>query len=479
MSTLKKNIILNGINTITGIIFPVITFPYAARVLLPEGIGTINFLNSIIGYIVLFTTLGIPIYGIKKIAQCGNDRRERDKTAIEIISLNLILGIVGYLIVWVLANYIPKIHERALLFYILSFSIFFTIIGVNWFYQGIEDFKFITVRSILIRCLSAVSLFVFVKDETDLVAYCVILVSSTVGNNIINIVHLRKYIVIKDFLGKELDIKRHLYPILTTSAIILIINLYYNITPLFIGFLSNDTQVGFFTAGNKITYIGTMIVVSITGALLPHCSKLLAAGDEKGFKDIINKSLNLFSFLSYPLVIVTMVLAKPIIMIFCGDDYDESIMVLLIVAPVMFFGVMSNFFVNQIYYPLDKIRIIIISVTIGAIFNIISNVVLIPQMGASGGAIAMLLGEFSVFTTLLICGKKVLPFKIGKIFPIRYFFISCVMGILIIIVTSSFQNNIIKLLIGTVIGFLFYIGVLMLLKDRSIRNYLLPLIRKS
>ena len=148
MSSLKGNIILNYINTLAGLVFPIITFPYASRVLLPEGIGVVNFQNSIIGYIVLFTSLGIPLYGVREIAKCRNDLELRDRTTVEITILSIILSLLGYIVVWLLGEYVPRIREELTLFYILSLTIIFTGIGVHWFYQGIEDFLFITVRGL-------------------------------------------------------------------------------------------------------------------------------------------------------------------------------------------------------------------------------------------------------------------------------------------------------------------------------------------
>ena len=199
MTSVKNNILLNGLNTITGIVFPVITFPYAARILLPDGIGAINFLNSIISYIVILTSIGIPMYAVKEIAKYRDDKEQRDKITIEIIILSTFLCLLGYIGVWILAKFVPQIHQQATLFYILSLTILFTAIGVNWFYQGIEDFKYITIRAIIIRSLAAIALFIFVKDSSDLLIYGWILVGSTVGNNIINFIHLRKYLSFKFF----------------------------------------------------------------------------------------------------------------------------------------------------------------------------------------------------------------------------------------------------------------------------------------
>ena len=161
MSSLKGNIILNYINTLSGLIFPIVTFPYAARMLQPEGIGVVNFQNSIIGYIVLLTSLGIPLYAVREIAKCRSNIELRNQTTVEIIFLSFILCVFGYLIVFFIGLLVPRVQEELTLFYILSSSILFTAIGVQWFYQGIEDFLFITIRGLIIRFLCAISLFIF------------------------------------------------------------------------------------------------------------------------------------------------------------------------------------------------------------------------------------------------------------------------------------------------------------------------------
>ena len=126
MSSLKTNVLLNYINTITGIIFPVITFPYASRILLPDGIGIVNFQSSIIGYIVLFTSLGIPLYAVKEVAKYRDDIALRNKTTAEITILSLLLSLLGYVVVFLIGKFVPQINANISLFYILSSTILFT-----------------------------------------------------------------------------------------------------------------------------------------------------------------------------------------------------------------------------------------------------------------------------------------------------------------------------------------------------------------
>ena len=465
MSSIKDNILLNGLNTVTGILFPVFTFPYAARVLLPEGIGTINFYNSLIGYIVLLTSLGIPLYAVKEVAKYRDNKVERDKTTVEIIILSTILCALGYIVVWLLAKYVPQIHKQTSLFYILSLTIVLTSIGVNWFYQGIEDFKFITIRAIIIRILAATALFIFVKNNSDLLIYGMITVGSTVGNNFINFVHLRKHIDLTPIRIKDLEFRKHIRPTLAVFVLNLIISLYIQLNSIMLGFISGDEQVGYFTAGTKITHIGLTLVSSISTVLLPRCSHLLKIGDSERFTNVINKSLSLILALTLPMCVGLMVLAYPIVIVFCGTDYLSSIPVLYLNAPVVVFISLTNLIGIQVLYPMDKVRIVILSVSGGAVANLLLNFILIPPFGATGAAISTLIAEFTVLLIQIISGRNYLPFKIKSFIRPKYIISSVIMALTVYFASMFFDANWIKVLIGILGGCLTYTILLACFKD--------------
>ena len=465
MASVKGNIILNGINTVTGIIFPMITFPYAARVLMPDGIGTVNFLNSIISYIVLLTGLGIPVYAVREVAKYRDNLILRDRIAVEIICLSFLLCLLGYAGVWALAEFVPQIHQDMALFYVLSLSIVFTSIGVNWFYQGIEDFKFITVRAVVIRTLAAIALFLFVKDEGDLLIYGLILVGSTVGNNFINFVHLRKYIRLSLIKIGDLDILRHIKPALQVFVLLLIISLYVHLNSIMLGFISGDEQVGYFTAGTKMSHIGLTIITSLGTVLLPRCSHLVKIGDKAGFESIIKKSLNVTLALSLPMTAGLMILAYPVTLVFCGQEYVESIPVLYINASVIIFVSLANVTSNQVLYPMDKIKLVLISVTSGAVVNLLMNFILIPRCGAVGAAVSATLVEFIVLFVQLVFGRKYYPFKISDLVVWRYIISTIVMSVLVLLCMFAIPSNVWQVVIGGCVGAVSYFMMLVLMKD--------------
>lgn len=478
MASLKGNIILNSINTITSVLFPIITFPYAARVLLPEGIGLVNFQYSIINYIVLLTSIGIPLYAVKEIAKCRDHVIERNRATIEIILLSLIICLIGYVAVWAIAKYIPQIHQNAELFYILSFAILFTAIGVDWFYKGIEDFKFITIRAVVIRILAAASLFLFVKDSNDVLIYGAVIVGSTVGNNFINFIHLRKYINLHEIEIKSLNIARHIKPALHIFILNLIISLYIQLNSIMLGFISGDESVGLFTAGTRITHVGLMLISSIGTVLLPRCSHLYKIGDQDGFSSVIKKSLRLTIGLSLPMMLGLVILAKPVTMIFCGQDYAGSIPVLYWNAPVVLFISLTNVLGIQILYAKDKINLVIASVTGGALINLLLNLFLIPKFGATGAAISTFFAELAVLLIQIIIGRHDFPFRWMQLNVSNYIVGSMVMGIGVYITAYILNTDALKLIVGLTIGVLIYMVFLTIRRDALCMELFKYILRK-
>lgn len=456
MSSLKGNIILNYINTLSGLIFPVVTFPYAARVLQPEGIGVVNFQNSIIGYIVLLTSLGIPLYAVREIAKCRSDVNLRNRTTVEITVLSVILALLGYLAVYVIGIFAPRIQEELSLFYILSLTIIFTAIGVQWFYQGIEDFLFITIRGLIIRFLCALSLFIFVKDKDDLLIYGLVVVGSTVGNNLINFIHLRKYIKFCSIEWKKLNIIKHIKPAFSIFMLTVITSIYVQLNTIMLGFMVDDRAVGLFTAGNKLTHILLSVVTSLGTVMLPRCAHLISEGKIDDFNHIITKSYHFMMFMAIPLTVGIILLARPITLCFCGEDYADSITVVIYTAPVIVFIGLTNIIGIQVLYPYGKEIIVIVSTLVAACLNVILNFLLIPLFAESGAAISMLTSEISVFLVQMKWGGRYIPFSLIDRQILNYFLAAIIMSAGILL-CHSVDNIWGQMLMGSLLGAFFYL----------------------
>lgn len=411
------------------------------------------------------------MYAVREVARYQNDKVSRDRITLEILALSFILCLLGYVAVIILAIFVPQIQEQSALFFILSLSILFTSIGADWFYQATENFRFITIRALIIRAVSAACLFIFVKSEKDLLFYGIIFVGSTVGNSIFNFVYLRKQIQFSCLTIKKLKITHHLKPSLQIFMLNVITSLYLQLNSVMLGFMTDDDQVGYFTAGTRISQISLTLITSLSTVLIPRCSHLIKEGNLEGFGKIINKSLNVTMSLAYPMALGLMVLAVPVTLIFCGDEYMDSIPVLLFNAPLIAIISLTNVMANQTLYPMGKMKEVIICVSGGAVTNIIFNFLLIPYFQATGTAIATLLAESAVCGCLLVIGKSYYPFDVKKIFKIQYLIPAIVMVIAIYPLSFILENKWILLVVGVTLGFVVYTLLLFLRRDPMVEEF--------
>lgn len=410
--SVKNNLILNVINSGTQVLFPLITFPYVCRVIGVEGMGQVDFFNSIISYIYLFTSLGIPLYAIREVARVSDDVKIMNKTVAEIFSLSLCLTLMGYVVVGLLCICVPQIREAHTLFVILSLYLFFSAIGCEWFYQGIEDFKYITIRGICVKLLSVILLFISVRSSSDLLLYGVYCVLGSVGGNIFNFVRLRKYIHKEYLIYDELNIRRHIVPVLKVFVFSLITSFYLKLNPAILGFVSGNSSVGYYGAAVKLVTIMLTLTTCLSQVIMPRASKLIAGNQKEEYAVLVQKSFDCMLLFAIPLSIGLICVAPYAIKVLCGDGFIESVFASQIVAPIVVLVGVSNVIGIQILYPSGDIKDVIISCGIGALINVFLCIVLIPPYAHVGAAIAYLGAELSTTLAMCIISKHKIPIKL-------------------------------------------------------------------
>ena len=407
--SVKVNYILNLINTGTQMLFPLITFPYVCRVIEADGIGQINFFQSIISYISLFTCLGIPMYAIREIARDRSDVVQMNRSAMEILLLHSMLTLVGYAIVAILCLTVPQIQVNIPLFLILSLTIFFTAIGCEWFYQGIEDFKYITIRGLIIKTVSVVLLFIFVKSKTDLLYYGCYTVFGVLGGNIFNFFRLRKYIHRENIIFSELHIKRHVKPVLKVFSFSVVTSIYLQLNTVLLGFLKNALAVGYFAAATKVMQMLLMMSSCLGSVMMPRASHLIAENKEDEFNRLIQKSYDFTLAIALPMTIGLIFCAPSLITALCGVKFEHSILPSQIIAPIILMVAISNVFGIQVLFPKGKINIVTLCCGIGAVADLILNLCLIPFFSYIGTSIAYLGAEVATTVSMYFIGRKYIP----------------------------------------------------------------------
>lgn len=407
--SVKVNYILNLINTGTQMLFPLITFPYVCRVIEADGIGQINFFQSIISYISLFTCLGIPMYAIREIARDRSDVVQMNRTAMEILLLHSMLTLVGYAIVAILCLTVPQIQVNIPLFLILSLTIFFTAIGCEWFYQGIEDFKYITIRGLIIKTVSVVLLFIFVKSKTDLLYYGCYTVFGVLGGNIFNFFRLRKYIHRENIIFSELHIMRHIKPVLKVFSFSVVTSIYLQLNTVLLGFLKNALAVGYFAAATKVMQLLLTMSACLGSVMMPRASHLIAENKEAEFNRLIQKSYDFTLAIALPMTIGLIFCAPSLITALCGVKFEHSILPSQIIAPIILMVAISNVFGIQVLFPKGKINIVTLCCGIGAVADLILNLCLIPFFSYIGTSIAYLGAEVATTVSMYFIGRRYIP----------------------------------------------------------------------
>lgn len=404
--SVKVNYILNLINTGTQMLFPLITFPYVCRVIEADGVGQINFFQSIISYISLFTCLGIPMYAIREIARDRSDVIQMNRTAMEILLLHSMLTLVGYAIVAILCLTVPQIQVNIPLFLILSLTIFFTAIGCEWFYQGIEDFKYITIRGLIIKTVSVVLLFIFVKSKTDLLYYGCYTVFGVLGGNIFNFFRLRKYIHRENIIFSELHIKRHVKPVLKVFSFSVVTSIYLQLNTVLLGFLKNALAVGYFAAATKVMQMLLTMSACLGSVMMPRASHLIAENKEDEFNRLIQKSYDFTLAIALPMTFGLIFCAPSLITALCGVKFEHSILPSQIIAPIILMVAISNVFGIQVLFPKGKINIVTLCCGIGAVADLILNLCLIPFFSYIGTSIAYLGAEVATTVSMYFIGRR-------------------------------------------------------------------------
>lgn len=439
-------------------LFPLITFPYVCRVIEADGVGQVNFFQSIISYISLFTCLGIPMYAIREIARDRNDVVKMNRTATEILLLHSMLTLVGYIIVAILCLIVPQIQVNIPLFLILSLTIFFTAIGCEWFYQGIEDFKYITIRGLIIKTISVVLLFIFVKSKTDLLYYGCYMVFGVLGGNIFNFFRLRKYIHRENIIFSELHIKRHLKPVLKVFSFSVVTSIYLQLNTVLLGFFKNALAVGYFAAATKVMQMLLQMSACLGSVMMPRASHLIAENKESEFNALIQKSYDFTLAIALPMTVGLIFCAPNLITALCGVKFENSILPSQIIAPIILMVAISNVFGIQVLFPKGKINIVTLCCGIGAVVDLVLNLCLIPFFSYVGTSIAYLGAEVATTISMYFIGRKYLPITCFKKNHLNYL-LGCILMAIVLYAIADMQFSTISILIlqgcsGIVVYFL-------------------------
>jgi O-antigen/teichoic acid export membrane protein len=471
--SVKNSVFYNVLLAISQVFFPLITFPYLARTLGPEHVGVLNFAESIAKYFVMLAALGIPIYGIREIAKVQNELKARTKIFAEIFTINLICTLGLSFLFLGAVFFIPQLNNEKVLFYWTIAYFFFQVFYLEWFFNGMNQFKFIAIRQFVIRFFFIIFVFVLIKSQFDYVNYMRMQFGLSVLLAIINFNNLSKHISLNKETFSNLDLRKHIKPLLYIFLTIFSISIYFSLDTILLGFLANNESVGYYSTALKLNKLIIAVFGAVTVAIFPSLINLYHSQQIEKFRELIRQVFFVLVSLSIPAIVIFISCAKEIVHVLFSQNFDRSILPLQITAPLILIVSLSSIFGFQVLSALAKDRQILYSAIIGMSVSVVLSILLVPSLMEVGEAITILVTELSVSVSFIYFTKKY--FKVGGL---TNMFLKQLVGALpyivfVIIFKSIINDSIMVLTSISIISLIWFcIYHLFILKNSYFKVYL-------
>jgi len=412
---LKKNISYSVILTLSTYLVPLFVYPYVTRVLGPAGIGYVDKVDSLIDYCVLFSMMGLTTIGIREVARCRSDKAQLQKTFSSLFALNLLSTAVVLAVLGVLVLTVPSFHDRSRMFLIGMTKIVSNLFWIEWFYKGLENFRYITIRSVILRLLFIAAVYLFVKEETDVMVYYILWVGLTFGNAVCNWSYKNRF---TRFSLRDVSLADVWKPVVLIGLFAVFSAIYTKLNVFFLGEKCGDTQVGYYTASTRLYSVLIALFTSVTSVMIPRMSVLLKEGQMQEVRSLTTKTFSLLFMFAFPVLIFFELFAPEFIMLFTGMDFRfaGAVIPMRIVMCQLFVIGSEQIFILQLLVPSGHDRHAVLCAIAGALVCVVANILLLPGMGAVGSAIAWVSAECTVLVIASVFVKKFLsieyPFRL-------------------------------------------------------------------
>ena len=409
--SVRHHFLMNALLSISNFLFPLITFPYVSRILLPEGTGRVKFASSVIAVFAMIAQLGIPTYGIRACAQVRDSRRKLSETVRSLVSINLVTSLFAYLLLFVGTRFIPQLAEERSLIVLTSTMILFNTVGMEWLFKGLEQYTYITIRSVLFKLLALVLTFILVREQNDIMIYTALSVLASSASQVLNFFYARKFVDLlpvnssteEHFEERSSvihtwwqDIQKHISPTIIFFAMAAATTIYTNLDVLMLRFMTNATEVGYYDAAIRIRAILLTVVASLGTVLMPRAAYLIEEKRYEEFKGILTRAMHYVLLTAIPLTLFFLVFGDKALILFSGEAYQPGITALRFLIPTIFLVGITNILGIQVLVPLGKEKQVLYSELAGGAVDFLLNLILIPRLASTGAAIGTLAAEFVV-----------------------------------------------------------------------------------
>ncbi|MGV0936463.1 flippase [Empedobacter falsenii] len=479
--SLHANYIFSIIRIFTSSIIGLLIISHANKSLGPIYIGKVEYANTIINYFMMFSSLGIPIYGIREIAKVRDNSKKLLNLVTELLIILIFTSIISYLVLGVVIYSFDFMNDYKTIIIIYSSMIFLSNIGAEWFFQGTEDQLYITIRYVFVRIICLVLLYIFVNNPTDYLNYVMVMVLYLCGSNIFNFYFIFKKINFFNVVFSELNFTRHIKPIITIFAAAVSVNIYLQLDNLLLGYLAGDKYLGYYSISNKlIRYVITFITVGGT-VMLPRLSNLFEKSIDE-YYILLSKSLDIILLFSIPASFFFFIFSEDIIMLMGGIKFSDAIITLKILSPLCIIIGVAYFIGYLVLIPQNKEGIYSLSVFFSAVFSIIINFFILKIWKQNGAAVVQILAEIlSICIMLYLARRFMKKIKINFKNTAKIIIVSIFVSCCSYFINSNFEYSLINFISQSIIFYLVIGLILLTLKEttlNSLKNILLARIKK-
>jgi len=452
-----KNSLFNVGYKVLNVVFPLITSMYVSRVLGPDGTGRVAYAQNILSYFLVFASMGIPIYGIKEIARNSSNRRKINKAFSELFILNFTtttLGIVTYI---TLVLTIPSFREDQSVFFAVGVSLFLNYLNIDWFYAGIEEYVYISIRSTIAKAFAIIIMFVFVRTRDDVVKYALISSVGLTANYILNIINARKRVALS---FQELEFRRHLKPVGILLLTMLATDLYNQIDITMLGSKCSKAEIGYYSYAIKLVRIVTSIATAISATMLPRLSQYFNNREKSEFERFTNRVLSAVILLVVPSSVGVAMCSNSIILVLYGNEFKNTVPLICVLSPIILIISISYLCGSIVLTAINKEKYLLYATLAGACINITLNAILIPKYHGQGAAVASVIAEITVFALHYIFSKGNVNYCFATIDNLKVIIATITMAGIIIIIDFFNLKPAIVLVASICAGALTYFFVL-------------------
>ncbi len=468
--SIQKNTVYNVIKSISSILFPLISFPYASRMLLTDGIGKVNFGNSVISYFALLASLGISTYAIRECARVRGDRTELSKTASQLFSINMLTTLVSYALLALTLLFARPLEDYRLLIIVQSSVILFTTLGADWLNTAMEDFRFITLRTVFAQILSLALMFLFVHTPEHYIRYALISVVSAAFANVTNVFYRRRYCKVR--LVRKMEVRRHAKPIFLMFSLVLTQTVYVNSDVTILGLFHGDHEVGLYSTAVKIYTIVNTTLASVALVLMPKLSYWFSEKNYDEVNKLLRYGLNFILVLGLPCIVGLNAVTTEIVHLMAGEEFLGAVPSLHVLTIALLMSFLSGFIGNLILLPSGREGICLRNSLICALVNASLNLILIPLFGGVAAAATTATAEaVGFFLGIRYVEKQIRLGSFQKMLLAPL--VGCAVMILVLAgVKMLVAGLVLRLVLSIALSMVVYLAVLLLMKHEFTLNLL-------